>query len=799
MKFYGNIEHNLDIINKKYADEHYADKEDIKSTNLLDGEGEKSVEQIHDTNSWNTSNEWVKTIVEENLPNENGTAINGTFDGTNATISVGAYGKLSTMMNGKSQTVGGKSHAEGSKTIAFENNAHAEGNETLAAGKHSHAEGNLSTAFGNASHAEGTSTIAIGAQSHSEGYNTTAEGDFAHSEGAETKAMDFYSHAEGYDTKATGVSAHAEGYQTIASGAGAHSEGQFNEASGIASHIEGSGNKILDATYSHVEGLENTAEGDVSHTEGWNNQILEGGNYSHIEGAKNELKGAFSHVEGYNNQVSSDHSHVEGGEHQVFATYSHVEGHNNTSHGYGAHVEGAFNIAQGSYNHVNGFGNNSDGDYQTVIGKANKKDSSKAFIIGNGEVNSDFTIDNNKRKNAMEVDWEGNAWVANDIKIGKSNTSVKDKINNVYSKEASNFLLGAESVSLSETVHLSGNILQKNNIYTESPSFNLGQEAEITSRWFGYIGIKNIPLNKNYLLVAEIDINTEFNMNIARVQSFYKTDENSSSKPEGTIIGIPNNGKNYILFPFTPTSGKPIKGFYFDAQGSNNPTVSLLVKTLKLYETTTLENVSINDGYKDWKKEFYYTGNLVKNSLENDYVLIYDTNSNIIASSLSNAQDIEIILYKSLSDNYVNKDELNNLEIKTNNLNDEIKDISKIITSKGITFTQYPPNSKCLFEPGCLYYVRASTETIHFYKNGEMISYYTSGFDNGVVAMASNIYQGAHVNYFAAPKITGGIFGGGTMNGYTIATTETDEVYAMSVADSGNSNPSVMNVWKIKI
>jgi hypothetical protein len=44
MKFYGKIEHNLDIINKKYADEHYADKEDIKSTSLLDGEGEKSVE-----------------------------------------------------------------------------------------------------------------------------------------------------------------------------------------------------------------------------------------------------------------------------------------------------------------------------------------------------------------------------------------------------------------------------------------------------------------------------------------------------------------------------------------------------------------------------------------------------------------------------------------------------------------------------------------------------------------------------------------------------------------------------------
>jgi hypothetical protein len=79
-----------------------------------------------------------------------------------------------------------------------------------------------------------------------------------------------------------------------------------------------------------------------------------------------------------------------------------------------------------------------------------------------------------------------------------------------------------------------------------------------------------------------------------------------------------------------------------------------------------------------------------------------------------------------------------------------------------------------------------------------MISYYTDGFDNGFVAMASNIFQSAHVNYFAAPKITGGIFGGGTMNGHTITTTEIDKVYAKSVADSNNSNPSAMNIWKIK-
>ena len=393
---------------------------ETKLQNLLDGEGEKSLEQIHDTNSWDTSNEAVKKYVKNSIAGaNNGLIVNGTVNGDTVTIPVGAFGKLSTMMNGKSQTIGGKSHAEGSKTIALENNAHAEGNETFAAGAHSHAEGNITSAIGNASHAEGGKTIAVGGFTHAEGYETEAIGNFSHAEGVFTKARGEQSHVEGNETE-TGddaPNAHAEGYKTHALAFAAHTEGNETIASGLNSHAEGY-NNVASGVNSHAEGSDNEAFSNNSHVEGWDNTIIENANYSHAEGVKNTIRGIISHAEGSGNLVHSNYAHAEGSNHDIggMADYAHAEGIGNSADGYASHVEGGNNNAKGPYNHVSGFRNISDGEYQTVIGRANKEDASKAFIIGNGEINPDYSVTDSNRANAMSVDWQGNIEIAGTIK-----------------------------------------------------------------------------------------------------------------------------------------------------------------------------------------------------------------------------------------------------------------------------------------------------------------------------------------------------------------------------------------------
>lgn len=210
---------------------------------------------------------------------------------TNRAVKVGAFGEYATMLNGKGQARGNKSHVEGSKCVALENNAHAEGNATFAAGAHSHSEGSTTTAIGNSAHAEGIKTLAKADYSHAEGNNTKATGNSAHAQNFYTEATGDYSHAEGNTCKATNSMAHAEGYQTEASG-------------------------------------------------------------------------------------------------------------------YAAHSQGGRTKAKGAYTLAGGFENIAGADYQTVLGKANKEDADKLFIIGNGDLNEDYSV--KERKNALTVDTSGN-------------------------------------------------------------------------------------------------------------------------------------------------------------------------------------------------------------------------------------------------------------------------------------------------------------------------------------------------------------------------------------------------------
>lgn len=250
--------------------------------NLENGTGENSLQQSLDAETWTSINEHMLEHLEsKNYTTEDGAVVQRTEDGS---FVVGAFGINSTMMNGKSQTVGGKTHAEGSKTLAFENNAHAEGNDTYAGGKHSHAEGNETAATGNSahaegigslasanySHAEGNDTRALGENSHAEGYLTTALGDASHAEGGWTRTLKSYSHAEGLETTANGNQSHAEGMGARTNSVGSHAEGYWTIASGEYQHVQGKSNiEDTENKYAHIVGNGDDTIRSNAHTLDW--------------------------------------------------------------------------------------------------------------------------------------------------------------------------------------------------------------------------------------------------------------------------------------------------------------------------------------------------------------------------------------------------------------------------------------------------------------------------------------------------------------------------------------------------
>ena len=205
------------------------------------------------------------------------------------------------------------------------------------------------------------------ADSYEHGFSQHIEGSkaiagiSAHAEGIGTEALGFGSHAEGYYSKAYGERAHAEGYKTLADGNESHAEGLSCQATGEASHAEGS---------------KSVASGDYAHAEGGGS--IASGNRAHAEGQVAEASGDYSHAEGYYTIASGD--------------YSHVEGKSTKAAGDSQHVQGRFNIED--------------------------TENKYAHILGNG-------WNENNRKNAHTIDWDGNAWFAGDVSINKKGRTTK--------------------------------------------------------------------------------------------------------------------------------------------------------------------------------------------------------------------------------------------------------------------------------------------------------------------------------------------------------------------------------------
>ena len=205
--------------------------------------------------------------------------------------------------------------------------------------------------------------------------------------GFSVEASSESSHAEGYSTTASGYYSHAENFGTTASGNGSHAEGVNTTSSGDGSHAEGFG-ATSSGKRSHAEGYKTISSGVNSHAEGWCTKAS--GNNSHAEGASTTASGLSSHAEGDSTTASGESSHAEGYQTKASSQYQHV---------------------QGKYN---------------IADTANKY----AHIVGNGHYDNENK--NEVRSNAHTLDWQGNAWYAGKLTVGKDPTDDMDVVTKKY-------------------------------------------------------------------------------------------------------------------------------------------------------------------------------------------------------------------------------------------------------------------------------------------------------------------------------------------------------------------------------
>lgn len=197
----------------------------------------------------------------------------------------------------------------------------------------------------------------------------------------------------------------AEGSQTKAIGRASHAEGALTQAVADGTHTEGYGTKAT-GYWSHAEGEYTVVSSYASHAEGSYTKMPDGST-------------RYGTASGYA-------SHVEGGGSHATGTASHAEGIATTAGGRCAHSEGVYTIASGKCQHVEGNSNIEDVSDKYI------------HIAGNGASPTD-------RSNAYTLDWNGNGWFANTIKVGGTNQD-DENAKEVATKE---YVDSKEPVSLS--------------------------------------------------------------------------------------------------------------------------------------------------------------------------------------------------------------------------------------------------------------------------------------------------------------------------------------------------------------
>lgn len=299
-----------------------------------------------------------------------------------------AFGRNNKAIYDQSMAFGGGNTASGYSSLAT-------GQETEATGITSSSFGFNTAANGNQSMATGEETKATGQRSFTGGYKSQATNTNAVAIGENTRATGENSVSIGKETQATGNRSFATGFKTVSSGTNSVAIGNASQATGHHSMAVGS----LVTSY-----------GSCSHAEGQSTNNIDTNSLASKDNIINYWKtkkvsvayGDRSHVEGQDNLVTGSNSHAEGQNNLVTGAASHAEGNHNEASGVISHAEGNYTIAASNNQHVQGTYNISDTENRY------------AHIVGNG-------TDNGNRSNAHTLDWDGNAWFAGEVRVGKEN------------------------------------------------------------------------------------------------------------------------------------------------------------------------------------------------------------------------------------------------------------------------------------------------------------------------------------------------------------------------------------------
>jgi hypothetical protein len=292
------------------------------------------------------------------------------FDGGGINGGMGSLGWASFTANAYNRATG-----TGSVAMGFNNIAGANITDAGPFGKSEVADINVGqTVFGKASRALGNVSFAAG-------FRNTAQGD-------KSVAMGNFNYATGNSSVAIGTTSYAQGASAIAIGFKAHAAGDGSVALGQENVSWGSTN--------FTSGYQNIA-GDVTAARGTGGSAVAMGKY---------------------NQATADASMA-----LNRATKAIAQGA--TSMGLGTTADNLGMLAIG-VNNAAGEGD-LNGQYYYTDGAYNGLQAGVAFVIGNGDINTQFNVAGAKPSNAFIVKYDGSATLAGDLTVN-SDARLKSNI-----------------------------------------------------------------------------------------------------------------------------------------------------------------------------------------------------------------------------------------------------------------------------------------------------------------------------------------------------------------------------------
>lgn len=207
-------------------------------------------------------------------------------------------------------------------------------------------EGYLTSSYKQGSHAEGYSTKALKLASHAEGKNTMALGDFSHAEGCGGLALGESSHAEGdslfYSIAVTRKYTQGDEYLYVYSNINCYSaikQSNSDEVVYVTEIVRDTENNDYRLT------LSAPLDRDIKQQQTINHYGIACGDYSHIEGEATIAFGSRAHAEGYRTTAANNQSHAEGASTYAGGMQSHAEGLNTTTTNNAEHAEGMYNVS----------------------------------------------------------------------------------------------------------------------------------------------------------------------------------------------------------------------------------------------------------------------------------------------------------------------------------------------------------------------------------------------------------------------------------------------------------------------